>query len=61
MCLYQSDGRHKVYRGPGERYLQWAFTETASYGGGSVTFWADIRLESRIEQFLVKGGVHAKA
>ena len=56
MCLHGSDRRGRVYRRPGERFAQCCFTETVSYGGGSVMMWAGISIAGKTELVFVPGG-----
>lgn len=54
--LFTSDGRRRVYRRPGERYIQACFTERVQYGGGSVHVWAGISSEGRTELVSIENG-----
>lgn len=54
--LYEHDGRAKVYRRPGERFMQACIEEKVAYGGGSVLVWAGISAESRTELVLIENG-----
>lgn len=54
--LYKHDGRHRVYRRPGERFQQACIEEKVAYGGGSVHVWAGISAESRTELVLIENG-----
>lgn len=56
MCLHGSDRRGRVYRRPGERFAQCCFSETVSYGGGSVMMWAGISIEGKTNLVFVPGG-----
>jgi hypothetical protein len=46
----------RVYRRPGERYVQCNITQTVSYGGGSIMVWGGISLEGRTELVIVNQG-----
>lgn len=54
--LYASDGRRRVYRRPGERFIPACFEEKVAFGGGSVMVWAGISSESRTELVLIENG-----
>ena len=54
--LYTHDGRAKVYRRPGERFMQACIEEKVAYGGGSVLAWAGISAESRTELVFIENG-----
>jgi hypothetical protein len=46
----------RVYRRPGERYVQYNIAQTVSYGGGSVMVCGEISLEGRTELVSVNLG-----
>lgn len=54
--LYKHDGRHRVYRRPGERFKQACIEEKVAYVGGSVLVWAGISSESRTELVIIENG-----
>lgn len=45
ICLYGSDRKSRIYRCQGEGFSQCCFSETVSYGGGSVMMWAGISIK----------------
>lgn len=55
-CVDFVDGREKMWRYRGERYNQTHFTETVSYGGGSVMVWGGICLGGRTELVIIENG-----
>lgn len=54
--LYVSDGRRRVYRRPGERYVQACISERVQHGGGSVHVWAGITADGRTELVAIENG-----
>lgn len=58
--LYVSDGRHRVYRRPGERMAACTLQETEGFQGGSVMIWGGISYDARTELvFIERGGLTA--
>ena len=55
-CLRSPDGRQRIYRRSGERFLQNHFSTRQSFGGGSVMVWGGINMEARTELVIVNGG-----
>jgi hypothetical protein len=55
-CRFSNDRRMRVYRRPGERYVQCSIAQTVSYGGGSIMVWGGISLEGRTELVIVNQG-----
>lgn len=55
-CVNFVDGRERMWRYRGERYNRTNFTETVSYGGGSVMVWGGICLGARTELVLIENG-----
>lgn len=56
VMLNQIDGRQRVWRRKGERYIQSNFENTVAYGGGSIMVWGGICLGARTELVVVDGG-----
>lgn len=55
-CLRTPDGRERIYRRTGERFLQNHFSPRVSYGGGSVMVWGGISFEARTNLVIMNGG-----
>lgn len=56
IMLNQIDGRQRVWRRKGERYIQSNFENSVAYGGGSIMVWGGICLGARTELVVVDGG-----
>lgn len=54
--LSGNDGRLRVWRRRGERYLPNTMRETTAYGGGSIMVWGGITLDTRTELVIVRNG-----
>lgn len=52
-CLYGNDGRGRVWRRRGERYLQDCFEPVYAFGGGSVMVWGGISMTGRTELVII--------
>jgi transposase len=55
-CRFSKDRRMRVYRRPGEPYVQCNIAQAVSYGGGSIVVWGGISLEGRTELVIVNQG-----
>lgn len=55
-CVNFIDGTERMWRYRGERNHQANFTETVSYGGGSVMVWGDITLTARTPLVIIEDG-----
>jgi transposase len=55
-CRFSNDRRMRVYRRPGEPYVQCNIAQAVSYGGGSIMVWGGISLEGRTELVIVNQG-----
>lgn len=55
-CVNFIDGRERLWRYRGERFHKANFTETVSYGGGSVMVWGGITLTARTALVIIDGG-----
>ena len=53
-ALYHSDSRILTWRERGERYLEQHMVPTVAFGGGSITVWGGISLESRTELLILR-------
>ena len=57
---FHADGRVRVYRRRGERFLNDVILETKAFGGGSVMVWAGISLGGRTDLVFVDGTLTAQ-
>jgi hypothetical protein len=55
-CRFSNDRRMRVYRRPGEPYVQCNIAQAVSYGGGSIMVWGGMSLEGRTELVIVNQG-----
>lgn len=55
IMLHGNDGRRKVYRRQGERFVQCCIEEKVSYGGGSWTVWGGISAAGKTALEFVSG------
>jgi hypothetical protein len=55
-CLDHNDGRIRVWRRPGERYIDSTVQEIVAFGGGSIMVWGGITLTGRTELVVLRGG-----
>ena len=53
--LQFNDGRRRVWRRQGERFIDAAVREVDRYGGGSVMVWAGFHLNGRTQLHIVQG------
>lgn len=53
--LQFNDGRRRVWRRQGERFIDGAVREVDRYGGGSVMVWAGFHLHGRTQLHVVEG------
>ena len=53
--LKEVDGRLRVYRRRGERYLDDCVERRDAYGGGSVMIWAEINSRHKIDLVFING------
>lgn len=54
--LNHIDGRVRVWRRPGERYLDCTVDERVPFGGGSIMVWGGISLNGRTELVVIREG-----
>jgi len=59
-CLRAPDGRERVWRRKGERFIASTFSHRRSYGGGSITAWAGISMEGRTDIIFIEGSLTAE-
>jgi transposase len=55
-CLSTNDRRRRVWRRPGEGFVQCAIQEVERFGGGSVMVWGGITFEDRTNLVVVNRG-----
>jgi hypothetical protein len=55
-CLSTNDRRRRVWRRPGERFVQCAIQEVERFGGGSVMVWGGITFEDRTNLVVLNRG-----
>ena len=55
-CLRGPDGRERVWRRPGERYLDNMISKRTPFGGGSIMVWAGISANEKTELVFVENG-----
>jgi hypothetical protein len=55
-CIDHNDGRIRVWRRPGERYIDSTVQEIVAFGGGSIMVWGGITLTGRTELVVLRGG-----
>lgn len=60
VALRAPDGRVRVYRRRGERFLANTTVQTASFHGGSVMVWGGITSERRTELVIIDGRLNAE-
>ncbi|KAJ0179929.1 hypothetical protein K1T71_004520 [Dendrolimus kikuchii] len=53
-CLYGKDGRKKVYRRRGERYIECCIEERVPFGAGSCMVWGGISMNGRTELVFIE-------
>ena len=56
-CLRFTDGRNRVWRRRGERYVRATIMEHDSYGGGSVMVWGGITYDRRTDLIVIRGNM----
>lgn len=59
IALNAPDGRQRVWRRKGERYLAITTTPTVSFGGGSVMVWGGVSSDARTELVIVDNALTA--
>lgn len=52
-----NDGRTRVWRRPGERFIDATIREVDRYGGGSVMVWGGFHLNGRTPLFVIQGSL----
>jgi hypothetical protein len=55
-CLDHNDGRIRVWKCPGERYIDSTVQEIVAFGGGSIMVWGGITSTGRTELVVLRGG-----
>ena len=55
--LSHSDGRRRVWRRPGERFIDACVQERDQYGGGSVMIWGGFHLHGRTPLYHIQGNL----
>ena len=55
--LSHSDGRRRVWRRPGERFIDACVQERDQYGGGSVMVWGGFHLHGRTPLYHIQGNL----
>jgi hypothetical protein len=55
-CLHHIDGRVRVWRSPGERYLNGTLKEKVPFAGESIMVWDGIILNGRTELVVNREG-----
>jgi hypothetical protein len=53
-CLHHIDGRVRVWRRPGERYLDGTLEKKVPFGGESIMVWGGIILNGRTELAVIR-------
>lgn len=56
VCLHGSDRRQRVYRRPGERFVECCIAENVSFGGGSCMVWAGISIDAKTDLVFIETG-----
>ena len=56
-CLRFTDGRKRVWRRCGERYVRATIMEHDSYGGGSVMVWGGITYDRMTDLIVIRGNM----
>ncbi|CAH2087783.1 unnamed protein product [Euphydryas editha] len=59
IALNAPDGRQRVWRRKGERYLAITTTPTVSFGGGSIMIWGGVSSDARTELVIVNNALTA--
>ena len=59
VALRAPDGRERVYRRSGERFIPATTRQTVSFHGGSVTVWGGISSDARTELTIVEGRLNS--